>query len=255
MNRRHYVAAIAENSKVDNATKMYYLDRYQRNPEEFQMPQLPALWYLHNFDVHDFPTGLDHALFLGVLKSLCTCTLRLFLVNEKSLDFFCTKLNGKLDKLKKTVSPILNIEQNSGHQLAFSGWLCRNWVTFARCAKWLLSHLLHSVRDTCDDKNKIKRYNQHLHYSNYTKQDIRDWCNDRNICFDGVQGYQMSALREWFITVTQSPELLFKDYGRGDILEYVEDNFPDDVDTYLELADDDMRNKFTPSCSVDGLKL
>lgn len=159
---------------------------------------------------------------------------------KKVLILFCTKLNGKLDNLQKTVLPILNIEQNSGNQLSFAGWLCRHWVSFARCMKWLLIHLLHSVHNMCDNKNtnheepakkKHKRYNQYLHYSNYTRQDTYNWCNDRNILLDGVQVNQMSALQEWSIIVTQSPELLFKDYARGNILEYIEDNFPNDVDT------------------------
>lgn len=92
VNQRRYDVAIAKNSKVDNATKIYYLDYYQRDPDKFQMPKLSTLWYLNNFDVHNFPTGLGHAFFLGILKSLCTSTLRFFLVNEKSLDFVLYKV-------------------------------------------------------------------------------------------------------------------------------------------------------------------
>ena len=221
-------------NKVDPPVKLYYRDRYEQNPEDFEMPQLPALWYLENFDIHDFPAGLGHSLFLGIQKSLCVSTLWPFLLREKSLDYFSSIFNQKLDDLRKIVLPFINIEQNSGNQLSFGGWLCRHWVSFCRYSKWLLSHLQISISDfpdknhnqMCNAKKKHKKYHKNSHFSDYTKQDIVDWCNDRNVSLDGVQLSPLVTLKEWFIRATDNPKLLFQNYSTNDILEYIEDNFP-----------------------------
>ena len=115
--------------------KSSFEERFQNNPAKFELPNLPAIWHLNSFDIQDFPTDLGHSLSLGVMKSLCTFTFRYFLTYENGLEYFSSKLNDKLKSINESNCSFLHVQPSVGLELSFTGWLCRHWVSFARCSK------------------------------------------------------------------------------------------------------------------------
>ena len=73
-------------------------------------------------------------------------------------------------------------------------------------------------------------------YDWYTKPEILTWCDDRNVSHDGVP-LLFEKLRSWFIRVTSSPDLLFVNYTTDEMIEYVEDCFPEQSNEYLHSSE------------------
>ena len=69
---------------------------FEENHLEFDVPQPPPLQRIRGFDLKDFPSGIGHQLFLGVMKSMCKSLLPRFVGAMKSKKAFQNELNRKL---------------------------------------------------------------------------------------------------------------------------------------------------------------
>ena len=76
-------------------------DVYKENPESYEVPKTPPLQRIDGFDLQDFPSGIGHQLFLGVMKSICLTLLRRYVAAVGNKDSFETELNRKLVQLTK----------------------------------------------------------------------------------------------------------------------------------------------------------
>ena len=52
------------------------IDVYDKNPESYKVLETLPFQRIDGFDLKDFPSGIGHQLFLGVMKSICLNLLR-----------------------------------------------------------------------------------------------------------------------------------------------------------------------------------
>ena len=69
---------------------------YGENPECYKVPETPLLQRIDGFDLKDFPSGIGHQLFLGVMEIICLNLLRRYVAAAGNKDSFETELNRKL---------------------------------------------------------------------------------------------------------------------------------------------------------------
>ena len=70
--------------------RQWVIDVYDENPESYKVPETPPLQRTDWFDLKDFPSGIGHQLFLGVMKSICLNLLRRYVAAVGNKDSFET---------------------------------------------------------------------------------------------------------------------------------------------------------------------
>ena len=80
----------------------------RQQPDTFPYDKLPEFWGLRNMNISDFPGGLGHQIFLGIMKALCA-VLKRYLLSQHKLISFSEKLDVKLAAIHKTSKVDTNI--------------------------------------------------------------------------------------------------------------------------------------------------
>ena len=242
-NQSKFLKTLSTNALTSNIINTEVAADKEQNPMSYAMPPLPPIWDLSSFDIHDFPCAIAHHLFLGILKAISSNLLHRFLVSKYTCPDFVAQLEKKLEVLKSYNLPYLSINDRTGSCskfLTFPGWLCRNWVSFARTCKWTISHLSNSLIE----KNQCKHYDYPSIPSKFTRNQIVSWCESRNIETKNIPLNKTQA-QEWYIRLRNNYSLLYQDYSETDIICMIEDHYPDEFNRFIVLRDEnELRTAF-----------
>ena len=55
------------------------MEKYEKKPGDYQMPELPAVWQSNSIELRDMPSAILHHLFLGITKALFKDIIRPYL--------------------------------------------------------------------------------------------------------------------------------------------------------------------------------
>ena len=103
------------------------LKDYKENKGRYNLKNLPPIYSLHNFDMHDFVPGIGHQLFLGVTETIFSDLLGKYLRHAKVFFAFVARFNEILNKINLLKIPFLRIPKQCGYsqqdqKIALTGW-------------------------------------------------------------------------------------------------------------------------------------
>ena len=130
-------------------------------------------------NMSDFPGGLGHTIFLGIMKGLCAL-LKRYLLSQHKLTSCGDQLDVKLAAIHKLSTTYLPISSQSGSKhdpLIFGGWISCNYLTLTRLCKWLFCH----VDQYNTNKHPFGLLPSHDNYKRYTWSDMVAWCRHKGI--------------------------------------------------------------------------
>ena len=171
------------------------------------------------------------------MKGLCALVKR-YLISQHKLTSFGDQLDIKLAAIHKLCTTYLPISSWSGSKhnpLTFGGWISHNYLTLTRLCKWLFCHV-----DQCNTKkHPFGHLPNHDSYTKYAFSQMLAWCCHRRINTNSPS-IQDDRRFTWFYNLIENPDTIFKDYTKPEIMYFMEDNYPEDLDymfTYVETTD------------------
>ena len=182
---------------------------FEENPLEFDVPQPPPLQRIRGFDLKDFPSGIGHQLFLGVMKSMCKSILPRFVGAMKSKKAFQNELNRKLVAFALPKFQDFPC-QDSCRDLSFSCYLCKHWVTLCRFSKFFFHHAP-TEQPSPEDVALTKKSalpTDGTPFNFYNDQEIQNWLLRRGLPKKYIPN-QVGLRRSSFLKWTKSPSDLF----------------------------------------------
>lgn len=90
--------------------------------------------------------------------------------------------------------------------LTFRGWISRHYLTLSRFHK-----------------------PDHNDYEKYSFPQMVSWCQHRGFNATSLP-LQPERRFTWFYNLIENPELMFEDYNEGEIMKFIENNYPDAFD-------------------------
>ena len=79
------------------------------------------------------------------------------------------------------------------------------------------------------------------------------WLRERGICTRSLP-VQPEKRYTWFDNLIKNPELMFQDYSKEKILEFMENNYPDDYDHMSSFLDQEsLKEEFTKYVRENGI--
>ena len=188
-------------------------------------------------NIQDFPGELGHQIFLGIMKGLCAL-IKHYLISQHKLLSFGHQLDVKLAAIHKLCTTYLPINSRSGSRhdpLTFGGWISRYYLTLTRLCKWLFCHVGY-----CNTKKHPFGYlPTHDRYMEYTFTQMLAWCHHRGINTNSLS-MRNDQRFTWFYNMIENPDIIFKDYTKHEIMNFMEDNYPEDLEymsTFVEETD------------------
>ena len=219
-------------------------DQHNRDcPEMYTEPVTPAMWRLPQlFDVTCFIDCPMHLLFLGTHKAVSKNLLSQYLTGVGKMASFTKKMNTKLDAVASLNISYLNIVSSAGtDKLTYGNWLSRHLMTHARLTKWLHNHI-----GTCSvtQKDTKSGYPDHQYYYLFNVNEIDAFCKERGIPIT-CKAKDKPTKSTWFMeSIMVSSENMFGHYMDKDIIEYVLNHSPVELENCNELSVVERRQAF-----------
>ena len=249
MLQKIYISIDSSNCKLATKQVEAYRKQMKVNPDTYPIDNLPKCWGLENMDICDFVGGPGHQIFLGIMKSLCHLMKR-YLQSQQKLYSFRDKFDVKLMALSNLKLAYAQISNRSGavsDPLTFGGWLSRHYLTLSRFCKWLFCHIHLSAT------KKSPSLPTHNNYHEYSSKEMMSWLRERGICTRSLP-VQPEKRYTWFDNLIKNPELMFQDYSKDKILEFMENNYPDDYDHMSSFLDQEsLKEEFTKYVRENGI--
>ena len=202
--------------KVNDGTSVVHagvrertLASFETNPSYFDVPKAPPLQRIGGFDLKDFPSGIGHQLFLGVMKSMCKSLLPRFVGAMKSKKAFQNELNRKLVAFALPKFQDFPC-QDSCRDLSFSSYLCKHWVTLCRFSKFFFHHAptkVPSPEDVALTKKSALPKDE-TPFRQYNHPQIENWLLRRGVPQKYIPN-KPAGRRSLFLNWTNNPSDLF----------------------------------------------
>jgi len=200
-----------DTSTLDAGVRERTLSSFAENPHQFEVPKAPPLQRIRGFDLKDFPSGIGHQLFLGVMKSISKFLLPRFVGAMKSKKGFINELNRKLVAFALAKFQDLFPCEDNCRDLSFSCYLCKHWVTLCRFSKFFFHHAP-TEKPSPEDVALTKKNalppgeTPFIHYSH---QEIENWLLRRGVPKKHIPNERHSR-RSLFLKWTKTPSELFE---------------------------------------------
>ena len=256
--KRNVHSAISSHSSTNPINQGYIAtatrhEQYKKchfGPEDF-----PPVWSLDHFGIENFVSALAHQLFLGIQKMICGTFLASYVKlpnsNENNSDKdkrvkgnrvyafslameICLKKVEKLKLSHLQVNPKVN---TSSTVMAFSGWKSKEFLTFCKLQRWIISYSLETMcrvpeNDIDDTIVPGEDGNIEIDFDKLNEispKIIKDWCRRRNINTAGMPKGKKNeqSVRGWFHGLLhEHRKEMFSHFDMDDILAFTEEYHP-----------------------------